>query len=394
MNADLNSVGKGSFMSALASISNKGLAGVEKGVSDQPIDFSEILSNQDALTGIIDQLKELLPEQTYAQLESLLAGGNDLPQAAAVTGNQPIEPDPLSIESLFSMLGLTPLPGETAPVSTLPAAIEQTSTDPGTQVVTGSNIIRNLFKQQLAEGLQNAQTDPNIPDSKAGMPAATLSNISVNGFETMQGRSEPVGWQPLPENMESTLGFRNSALPGVGQDGPMSLIPGSRILPLENQVRSLMQTPADLTRPVGEKGWDQGLGDRILWMVGRSIQSASLHVSPPRLGPVEIQLSMHQDQASVSFTTHSNVVKEALEAAIPRLREMFNDSNLQLVNVDVGQREAGGQRALAEGFNGQQDSPENDRNRPGGGTERQEGDASPTESTQGISGLGLLDDYA
>jgi len=88
------------------------------------------------------------------------------------------------------------------------------------------------------------------------------------------------------------------------------------------------------------------------------------------------------------------VPKEALEAAIPRLREMFSDSNLQLVNVDVGQREAGGQRTLAEGFNGQQDSPENDRNLSGGGTERQEGDASPTESTQSISSLGLLDDYA
>jgi len=394
MNADLTSVGRGSFLSALASISDKGLARVEPGVSDQPIDFSEILSSQDALTGIIDQLRELLPEQAYTQLESLFAGGNDLPQSAAVTGNQPIEPVPINIESLFSMLGLRPLPGETAPVTTLPTAIEQTSTDPGTQVITGSNIIRNLFKQHPAEGLKNPQSDSNTLESEAGMPAPTLSSISANGFETVQGRSEPVVWRPLPDNMESTLGIRNSVLPGAGQDSALSLIPGSRVLPLETQVRSLLQTPAELTLPVGEKGWDRGLGDRILWMVGRSIQSASLHVTPPRLGPVEIQLSMHQDQASVNFITHNNGVKEALEAAIPRLREMFSDSNLQLVNVDVGQREAGGQRALAEDFNGQQDSPGDDRDLLGGGTDRQEDDASSIESTQGLNGLGLLDDYA
>jgi len=394
MNADLTSVGKGSFLSALASISDKGLTRKGPGNSDQLIDFSEILASQDALTGIIDQLRELLPEQAYTQLESLLAGGNDLPQPAVVTGIQPIEPVPIDIESLFSMLGLTPLPGEAAPVTALPTAIEQTSIDPGTQVITGSNIIRNLFKQQPAEGLKNAPLDPNILKSEASMPAATLPNIPTNGFEAVQGRSEPVVRQSLPDNIESTLSFRNSALTGAGQDSVLSLIPESRILPLETQVRSLLQTPADLTRPVGEKGWDRGLGDRILWMVGRSIQSASLHVTPPRLGPVEIQLSMHQDQASVSFITHNNAVKEALEAAIPRLREMFSDSNLQLVNVDVGQREAGGQRALAEGFNGQQDSPGNDRNLSGGRTEQQEEDVSPHESSQGISGLGLLDDYA
>jgi len=195
-------------MSALASISDRGLIGVESGISGQPIDFSKILSSQDALTGIIDQLRELLPEQACTQLEPLLAGGNDLPQAAALAGTQSIEFDSINIDALFSMLSLAPLPGGAAPGTDLPAAIEQPTTDPGeqritgdpvtrviadsklslaplpggatagvdlpksseqtstdpgqqeitgdpgTRVTTGSDIIRNLFKHQLAEGLQ------------------------------------------------------------------------------------------------------------------------------------------------------------------------------------------------------------------------------------------------
>ncbi len=107
------------------------------------------------------------------------------------------------------------------------------------------------------------------------------------------------------------------------------------------------QAPPVLMAP-GDNGWDQAMGERILWMVGKQIQGAEVRINPPHLGPVEIRLSLQHDQASVSFAAHHAGVREALEAAIPRLREMLGENNLQLVSVDVGQRDKGEQRGPSD----------------------------------------------
>lgn len=88
-------------------------------------------------------------------------------------------------------------------------------------------------------------------------------------------------------------------------------------------------------QPVGAKGWDGAIGDRLLWMVQGDQQVAKLTLNPPNLGPLEVRLSVQHDQASVSFMAAHVAVREALEAALPRLREMFDQQSLQLVRADV-----------------------------------------------------------
>ncbi len=90
--------------------------------------------------------------------------------------------------------------------------------------------------------------------------------------------------------------------------------------------------------PVGQPGWDKAVGERIQWMIGRNIQNVEMKLTPPNLGPLEIRISVQNDQASVSFITTQAPTREALEAAIPRLREMLGEANLNLADVDVGQR--------------------------------------------------------
>ena len=89
--------------------------------------------------------------------------------------------------------------------------------------------------------------------------------------------------------------------------------------------------------PVAQPGWDKAIGERIQWMIGREIQNAEIKLTPPNLGPLEIRISVQNDQASVSFIAAQSLTREALEAAIPRLREMFGEANLNLLDVGVGQ---------------------------------------------------------
>ncbi len=78
------------------------------------------------------------------------------------------------------------------------------------------------------------------------------------------------------------------------------------------------------------------MGERVLWMAGNGVQQARLNLTPPHLGPVEIQIRVKNEQASVNFIAQHPFTRDALEASIPRLREMLGESNLNLADVHVG----------------------------------------------------------
>ncbi len=103
-----------------------------------------------------------------------------------------------------------------------------------------------------------------------------------------------------------------------------------------------------VTVPFQQSGWDQAVGERVLWMVNRNLQGAEIRLNPPHLGPIEVRVQMHQDQAQVNFTAQHAVVREALEAALPRLRDMFQSQGVALVNVDVSDRSLAEQRERAD----------------------------------------------
>jgi flagellar hook-length control protein FliK len=104
-----------------------------------------------------------------------------------------------------------------------------------------------------------------------------------------------------------------------------------------------------VSTPLAQGGWDQALGERIQWMVNQKMQGAQIRLNPAQLGPMEVRIQVQNDQASIQFSSAHSMVREALEAALPRLRDMFDASGIELVDVDVsGQSFAGEQRARGE----------------------------------------------
>ena len=93
-----------------------------------------------------------------------------------------------------------------------------------------------------------------------------------------------------------------------------------------------------LTPQVGTPDWNQALGQKVVWMANSAVQSASLTLNPPDLGPLQVVLSVSNNQASASFVATQPEVRQALEAALPRLREMLGDAGIQLgqANVSAG----------------------------------------------------------
>lgn len=182
--------------------------------------------------------------------------------------------------------------------------------------------------------------------------------------ETPAGGEDEIPTLRLRDVLSQRFAAMNSgkgAEPGLGKEGKFelqSLLPGQP-LPLRSLTAtegagvtapvlaatsavpqgSVSSLPVSMTLalPLQQKGWDQAMGERVVWMARSNIQEAQLQLNPRELGPIEIKIALKQEQAHVQFVAHHATTRDALEAAMPRLREMFNESGLNLTQSDVSQ---------------------------------------------------------
>ena len=96
-------------------------------------------------------------------------------------------------------------------------------------------------------------------------------------------------------------------------------------------------TQTQVAAPLNSSQWSEELGQRVRWLVGQNIGSAQIRLNPAELGPVELRVNVSGDQVSVAFNSQFGVVREALEAALPKLREMLESQGLNLADADINQ---------------------------------------------------------
>ncbi len=144
-------------------------------------------------------------------------------------------------------------------------------------------------------------------------------------------------------------------------------------------------SPPVLNVPPQHPGWNQAVGDRLQWMVGHHLQSADIRLDPPELGRLDVHIQLHKDHASIAFAAPNQQVRDALESAVPRLREMMNNIGLSLGDVNVSQ----------ESFSQGQQANENARSANMFANNETESDR--LEAIAPIAprrGIGMLDAYA
>ncbi|MBP7712437.1 MAG: flagellar hook-length control protein FliK [Gammaproteobacteria bacterium] len=156
---------------------------------------------------------------------------------------------------------------------------------------------------------------------------------------------DPVSLAPVagPEPAELA---ESGAADGDPDPGNLALLSTSRQRhAAAPQALSAEGTGAPALSPrVGSPGWAPALSDRVAWMVEGEVKQADLRLNPPELGPLEVRISMVDDEARITFTASHPQVREALEAALPKLRDMLGGSGVQLLQVDVSGHGAGHRR--------------------------------------------------
>lgn len=108
----------------------------------------------------------------------------------------------------------------------------------------------------------------------------------------------------------------------------------------ESQLVQTNATPVPLNK---EMAADQ-LAERVQMMMSKNLKNIDIRLDPPELGRMHIRMNMQGDGATVHFTVANQHAREALEQAMPRLRDMLAQQGVQLGDTSVQQQSAGQQQ--------------------------------------------------
>lgn len=168
--------------------------------------------------------------------------------------------------------------------------------------------------------------------------------------------SQSAGTTPVNNDSGSPLSSpaaqapSSAALPTATQASSMPSLPSLTTMPgssVESAARTAVSPDAALAgsrESSGSSGagqssareqWGEALSQRISLMTARNQSEARIQLDPPELGRLNIQIQVNSEQASVSFTSPHALVRDALEANVPRLQDMLSEQGLDLLDVDI-----------------------------------------------------------
>lgn len=161
---------------------------------------------------------------------------------------------------------------------------------------------------------------------------------------------------PLPI-LQSTTQALQSPLTSAGpievpigqptQPGPLQL---NQALPqpATETLSPAAQASQTIEIPVKDAAWGEQIGQRIQLMAGHKLQNVEIRLTPAELGPLRVQVSVDDGATNVTFHAQHAVTRDAIEQALPRLRELLAESGLTLDQTNVsdqgaarGEREGG-----------------------------------------------------
>ena len=299
----------------------------ESGAAAEGSGFTELL---DAQLDELAQADGSPPSPVNAFPEELLRIGDDseLLTSVPASGNPlpltPAMPVPAVTATADAGLAQAAVTGPQAK----PAGARGPDANPGLQpapLATGAVEADSAMQDMLSARQQDALLRTQAASRKeAGALPDTLLNSSALPDSTSQPASAG--------NFHNSLNLAALSAAGAGR-GDASVA-----------------TPAAVTVPPQHPGWGQAVGDRLQWMVSQNLQTADIRLDPPELGSMEVHIQIGKDHhASIAFSAASHQVREALESAIPRLREMMNEVGVSLGDVNVSQESFAHRQQADEG---------------------------------------------
>lgn len=116
-------------------------------------------------------------------------------------------------------------------------------------------------------------------------------------------------------------------------------LPASTALPhssaLMANTHAIPNDAPSIVTPLGNSGWADEFSQKVSWISTQQNQVAELHLNPPNLGPLDVVIKVSDNQATALFASPHSAVRDAVENALPKLREILADNGIMLGNATV-----------------------------------------------------------
>lgn len=240
------------------------------------------------------------------------------------------------------------------------------------QLLSHNETLAPEQNQQIKQWLKEHEGKLNQASFNATLTSATPSGAAAEAVDAEKQQRE----QLLNDLKSLVAGQPDTAR----RQAPMSLLPGELAQPIESVSNAVAQATTDLTSSIAATEQQQGvasvstttgsikptemsttlqstmqaiqkpfdpqqseasqkLQERINIMLSKNIQRADIRIDPPELGQLQVRINMNSDQATVQFQVQTPQAREAIENAMPRLREMLEQQGVALADTDVKEQQ-------------------------------------------------------
>lgn len=194
----------------------------------------------------------------------------------------------------------------------------------------------------------NRPTDFAKSDSLGDIRLEDTQSASLKSTDLLL--TEKVTEKSMQQAME-TADMQASITPATAQNQPTSAANPSALA--ESKAAG---SGNHIQAYLGQSEWHQAISQKVMWMIGASEQTAVLTLNPPDLGPLQVVISVNNDQADATFTSANPDVRQALQDGLSNLRDKLNESGLQLGQANINANLNGGGSHSSLFSNGQPQS--------------------------------------
>lgn len=244
------------------------------------------------------------------------------------------------------------VPQEEAPVAepasaALPAAPIGAPTNPEIASADPAALLWNPFNERVTP-------DAKLAPGNAGETASATTAIgTADGKDSGKGTDRThAARAPLAAGLDPAEDAQSGDTPVAGEysqhaaaqsEGQQSADAAPKVQAGQNPPAVQQNTPtpapvasASLDAPIGTPAFREQLSAQIAVFIDQKQLSAQIQVHPPELGPVDVQIKLNVEHVEVDFFATQADARQAIENAIPRLKEMLAEQGLSLGNAHVG----------------------------------------------------------
>ena len=268
--------------------------------------------------------------------------------STSTTSNNAVQSEETQLHNSVELaLGLQSEPVQDASIQRIAEAVVTSVPSPTPQL-----------QEQVKGALNNAVAEITKQIEQGHEPAINLEDVIAQTLTENGVTVTPQLTAHIEQHINQTSGFLNIAQHiadaryalDAGSSTDVSVGETTR-LQVETQHSQQQTQQIDKAVNFHTPEGKQQINEKIRWMVNARQSMAEIRLDPPELGSMQVRVNVSGDAASVSFVVQSQVARDAIADAMPKLREMLSEQGIDLGEAFVQQQDRQNQHdAQEQGF--------------------------------------------